>query len=117
MLLIQTYKDRSIYWICSSLTAPGNGFKIFLSLFSTLGPILLNSEEVDEPPVAASVLLDLAPLLHPPPPLVRQLEHVLVDVAVLLHDLRVLLGHHVDHNATGLAQPGHRGKAEKKLRF
>merc|ERR1712051_843123 len=76
--------------------------------------ILLNFEEVDEPPVTPSVLLDLPPLLHPPPPLVRQLKHVLVDVAVLLHDLRVLLGHHVDHNTTGLTQPGHRGKAAKR---
>merc|ERR1712130_705832 len=65
----------------------------YSSVFSTLSSILLNSEEVDEPPVAASVLL---------------------DVAVLLHDLRVLLGHHVDHNATGLAQPGHRGKAGER---
>merc|ERR1712051_112419 len=76
--------------------------------------ILLNFEEVDEPPVTPSVLLDLPPLLHPPPPLVRQLKHVLVDVAVLLHDLRVLLGHHVDHNTTGLTQPGHRGKTAKR---
>merc|ERR1712045_681824 len=66
--------------------------KIFRPLPSLSAGILLNPEEVDEPPVTAAVLL---------------------DVAVLLHDLRVLLGHHVDHNTTRLAKPGHRGKAAK----
>merc|ERR1719382_1058886 len=122
MLLCKLYQTQisiiyidSIYWICSWLTA-GQWIKFFVPFHISqlsLAGILLNSEEVDEPPVTAAVLLDLPPLLHPPPPLVRQLEHVLVDVAVLLHDLRVLLGHHVDHNTTRLAKPGHRGKAAK----
>merc|ERR1712203_1328685 len=117
MLLCKLYRTQiSIYWTCSWLTA-GQWIKFFVRFHISqlsLADIILNPEEVDEPPVTAAVLLDLPPLLHPPPPLVRQLEHVLVDVAVLLHNLRVLLGHHVDHNATGLAQPGHRGKAGER---
>merc|ERR1711936_1219907 len=81
---------------------------------SQLAVILLDPEQVDKPPVSSSILLDLPPLLHPPATLVSQLEHVLVDVAVLLHDLRVLLGHHVDHDPTGLAQASHCREACKR---
>ena len=53
-------------------------------------------------------------ILNPPATLVGKLEHVFVNVPVLLHNLGVLLGHHVDHNTARLAEAGHRGEAEEK---
>ena len=53
-------------------------------------------------------------ILNPPATLVGKLEHVFVNVPVLLHNLGVLLGHHVDHNTARLAEAGHRGEAEGK---
>ena len=53
-------------------------------------------------------------ILNPPATLVGKLEHVFVNVPVLLHNLGVLLGHHVDHNTARLAEASHRGKAEEK---
>ena len=53
-------------------------------------------------------------ILNPPATLVGKLEHVFVNVPVLLHNLGVLLGHHVDHNTARLAEASHRGEAEEK---
>ena len=53
-------------------------------------------------------------ILNPPATLVGKLEHVFVNVPVLLHNLSVLLGHHVDHNTARLAEASHCGKAEEK---
>ena len=57
-------------------------------MLDTLVTILENPEEVDEPPVPPSVLLQLPPLLHPPPALLGVFEHVLVDVLVLIYYLK-----------------------------
>merc|ERR1711978_803845 len=53
-------------------------------------------------------------ILNPPATLVGKLEHVFVNVPVLLHNLGVLLGHHVDHNTARLAEASHRGEAGKR---